>query len=184
MLRNYLTVALRYLRKNKAHSFINIAGLSVGMAVAMLIGLWIWDEMTYDRFPEHYDKIAQVMQSRTFNGEIKTGKIIPVPLADELRKSYGDDFRYIVLSSWNWNHILTVGEKSLTQAGSFMGPDVANLFTLTMLKGSRSGLNDPSSLLPWWVFAGAGALLITLLTVSYQSIKAALANPVKSLKME
>ena len=146
MLKNYLTIAFRYLRKNKSHSFINIAGLSVGMAVAMLIGLWIWDELTYDHFPEHYDRIAQVMQSRTFNGDIKTGKTVPIPLADELRKSYGSDFRYIVLSSWNWPHILTAGEKSLSQPGSFMGPEAPNLFSLTMLKGSRAGLNDPSSI--------------------------------------
>jgi hypothetical protein len=49
MIRNYLKIAWRNLIKNKAHTFINVAGLSVGMAVAMLIGLWIWDELSYDK---------------------------------------------------------------------------------------------------------------------------------------
>ncbi len=146
MLKSYFTVALRHLFKNKVHSFINIAGLAVGMAVALLIGLWIRDERTFDHFPDHYDRIAQVMQKRTVNGSIKTGTTIPIPLAGELQKTYGGKFRYIVLSTWNWPHILSVADKNLSQPGSFMGPDAPNLFSLTMLKGSRSGLSDPSSI--------------------------------------
>jgi putative ABC transport system permease protein len=146
MIRNYLKIALRYLYKNKVHSIINIAGLSVGMSVAMLIGLWIRDEVRYDRFPDHFDRIAQVRQTQTLNGAVKTRKTIPVPLAAELRISYGNDFKYIVLSSYNGNHILTVGEKNLSQPGNFMGSDAPELFSLKMLKGSRNGLTDPSSI--------------------------------------
>jgi hypothetical protein len=79
MFKNYFQFAIRNLRNNKVHSIINIAGLLVGMTVALLIGLWIWDELTFDRFPVHYDRIAQVRQSQTFNGEIKTGKVVPRP---------------------------------------------------------------------------------------------------------
>ena len=147
MLKSYFTIALRNLFRNKAHSFINIAGLSVGMAVAVLIGLWIRDEKTFDHFPARYDRIAQVMQKRTINGNIRTGTSIPIPLAEALRKSYGSEFKYVVLASWNGPHILSAGEKNLSQPGSFMGADAPELLTLPMLKGSRSGLADPSSIL-------------------------------------
>src|SRR5450432_1863194 len=98
MLKNYLKTAWRNLVKNKAHSFINIAGLSVGMAVAVVIGLWIWDEMSFDRNFEHYKRIAQVMQTETHNGQVNTGKGNVMPLAAELRTNYGNDFKYVVLS--------------------------------------------------------------------------------------
>ena len=62
MYRNYLKIGFRNLLRNKGYSFINIGGLSVGMAVAMLIGLWINDELLYDQYHDNYHRIAQVMQ--------------------------------------------------------------------------------------------------------------------------
>ncbi|MBN9297417.1 MAG: ABC transporter permease [Filimonas sp.] len=147
MFKNYLKVALRNLRKNKSISLINIVGLSVGMAVALLIGLWIWDEVSYDKYHQHYDRIAQVRQNQTFNGEISTGQAIPVPLGEELRKTYGSDFKHIVLSSWTWNHILTVGDKKIKFTGNYMEPEAPEMLTLNMVKGARNGLKDQSSIL-------------------------------------
>ncbi len=71
MLKSYFKIALRNLHKNKTHSFLNIAGLSVGMAVTMLIGLWIWNELSFDRYHENYNRIAQVMEKDTYNGVLK-----------------------------------------------------------------------------------------------------------------
>ncbi|HEX3078874.1 MAG TPA: ABC transporter permease, partial [Puia sp.] len=85
MLRNYFKIAWRNLIKNKAHSFINIVGLSVGMAVAMIIGLWIWDELSYDKDNPNYEKIAQLMQNNTLNGEIGTWSSMPYVMGAELR---------------------------------------------------------------------------------------------------
>lgn len=64
MLMNHLIIAWRNVQKHRAHSFINIAGLSIGMAVALLIGLWIWDELSFDRYHQNYDRIAQVADGR------------------------------------------------------------------------------------------------------------------------
>ena len=50
MIKNYLKIAFRNLSKNKIYSFINIAGLAVGIAVAMLIGLWVWDELSFNKY--------------------------------------------------------------------------------------------------------------------------------------
>ena len=78
--------------KRKRHSFINIIGLSIGMAVAILIGLWIWSELSFDKNFKNYDRIAQVMQTETLNGEVNTTKGNVMPLAAELRKNYGERF--------------------------------------------------------------------------------------------
>lgn len=147
MHRNYLKMAVRYLFKNKVHSFINIVGLSVGMTVAMLIGLWIRDEFTYDHFPAHYERIAQVYKSQVFNGEIKTGRAISIPLQASLKEHYGEYFKRMALSSWNWGHILAVGDKKLLQRGNYMEATVPELFDLKMLRGDRKALTDPHSLI-------------------------------------
>jgi putative ABC transport system permease protein len=147
MIRSYLKVAWRNLVKNKASSFINISGLAVGMAVAMLIGLWIWDELSFDKYHENYSRIAQVMQHESFNGTINTGGAISLPLDAELRKSYGSDFKHLALSSWTDKHILNVGDKNISFQGNFMGAEAPEMFSLRMLAGSRNGLNDRSSML-------------------------------------
>ena len=61
MLRNYLKIAIRNLLKNKAFSSINIFGLALGMTISMLIGLWIYDEYSYDHFHTNKDRIFRVM---------------------------------------------------------------------------------------------------------------------------
>ncbi|HEY4063834.1 MAG TPA: ABC transporter permease [Puia sp.] len=147
MFKNYLITALRSLRKNRAHSLINIAGLSIGMAVALLIGLWIWDEFSFNKYHQNYDHIARVMQQETFNGYISTGEAIPLPLEAAMRKDYGRDFRHIVMTAWTSNHILTVGDKKVSFSGNFIGSEGPEMLSLDMLKGARNGLKDPSSLL-------------------------------------
>ena len=147
MLKNYFKIAFRNLLANKFFSVINIGGLAIGIAVAMLIGLWIWDELSYDKQNEHYDKIAQVIRQTTVNGEIGDGYPSPIPLAQELRSSYGSDFKHVVLSWWNRDHILSFQDNKFTRIGKFMEPEGPELLSLKMLKGNRNGLIDPSSIL-------------------------------------
>lgn len=147
MFKNYFKTTLRNLRKNKVNSLINIAGLSVGMAVAMLIGLWIWDELSFNKYHQNYDRIATVMQHKTFNNEIRTGGATPLPLEAEMRKSYGSDFKHIVMFSWTQKHVLAIGDKKISYTGNFMGAEGPEMLTLHMLKGTRSGLQGPSGML-------------------------------------
>src|ERR1700712_2906577 len=107
MIKNYLKIAWRNLVKNKVSSFINIGGLSVGMAVAMLIGLWIYDELSFDKYHKNYDRIEQVMEHQTSNGNIYSDMTIPFPLGKEMQKDYGSDFKYLVMTSYQGAHILT-----------------------------------------------------------------------------
>src|SRR4051794_22283965 len=111
MLKNYFKIAWRNLLKSKAYSAINVLGLSIGMAVALLIALWIWDELTYDQYHKNHSQIAQVKTTQTFNGEVGTGQAVAMPLGNELRTKYGSSFKYISMASWNFGHILAVGDK-------------------------------------------------------------------------
>src|SRR5258706_5603099 len=147
MVKNYFTIALRSLAKNKASSFINIGGLAVGMAVAMLIGLWVYDELSFDKYHTNYDHIARVKQHQSFNGKTYTQDAIPFPLGNELKTGYGSDFKYVVMSSWQGDHILTLADKKLTKQGIYMDADAARMLTLKMVKGTYDGLKEQGSIL-------------------------------------
>ncbi|QIP12909.1 FtsX-like permease family protein [Spirosoma aureum] len=147
MIRNYFKIAFRNLVRNKAYSLINIGGLAVGMAVAMLIGLWIWDELSYNKYHQHYDRIAQVMQNQTYNGVVTTQEHNPMPLGNALRRIYGTDFTYVAMSSGTFSTILSVGEKKFTKLGNYAEPEIAEMLSLKMVRGTRAGLKDPSSIL-------------------------------------
>ncbi|AYQ36447.1 ABC transporter permease [Runella sp. SP2] len=147
MLRNYLKIAFRNLVKNTGYSVINIGGLAVGMAVAMMIGLWIYDELSYDKYHKNYNRLAQVMQHQTFNGHRGTESSIPMPLEAELRAKYGSDFKYLAMATWGGDRILTYGETKITRSGNYMDVDIPRMLSLKMLKGNHDGLKELNSIL-------------------------------------
>lgn len=147
MLKNYFKIAFRNLIKQKGYSFINIAGLATGMAVAILIGLWIWDELSYDRYHQNYDRLAQVWQHNVYNGVTQSQMANPYLMGEEIRNNFGGDFKYVLQASWNNSHILTVGEKKFNKDGYYFEPQVTEMLSLKMLKGTRDGLKEPYSIL-------------------------------------
>jgi ABC-type antimicrobial peptide transport system permease subunit len=156
MIKNYFKIAWRNIGKSKMHSFINIAGLSIGMAVAILIGLWIHDELSFNKNFKNYKQIAQVIQNVTNNGEVQTWWDVPYPLANELRTNYGSNFRHIAMAV-NWgdhivtiatgNHAASAGDKKLKVTGGFFEKEMPEMFTPDMLQGNRKALYDPSSVI-------------------------------------
>ena len=147
MLQSYLKIAFRNLARNKVYSFINIAGLAVGMAVAMLIGLWIYDELSFNTYHKNYDKIGRVMQMQTKNGDIFTQQSIPFPMGEELKTKYGNNFKYLAMASWEGDHILSVGEKKLSESGIYFDVEAPKMLSLKILHGTIEGLKSPSSIL-------------------------------------
>src|SRR3569833_169890 len=143
----YVKIAIRSLRKNKAHSFINITGLSVGMAVVMLIGLWIWDELSFNKYHKNYDRIAQVIQKEKFLGNIKVWERMPYRLVNELKTNYQNDFKHIVTAISTEGLSLSFDEKRISPQGLFISDGAPEMFTLKMLHGSWAGLKDPHSIL-------------------------------------
>lgn len=147
MLKNFFKIAWRNLIKSKGYSAINIGGLAVGMAVAILIGLWVYDELSYNKYHGHYSRIAQVMQQASFNGKLETQVANPALMGPEIRAKYGSDFKYVVQASWGGNHLLLVNDKPFTKSGIFFEPDAPEMLTLKMLKGTKRGLDDPYSIM-------------------------------------
>lgn len=133
--------------RNRTSSFINISGLAVGMAVAMLIGMWIWDELSFNKTFPNYTKIAQVMTNMNYNGGINTDYNTSPPYGNELKSIYGNDFKYVLMTSRALKVVLSSGEKNLMKEGYYFEPGITDMLSLKMLKGTRAGLKDPSSIL-------------------------------------
>jgi len=145
MIRNYFKIAFRNLLKNKGYSAINIGGLAVGMSVAMLIGLWIYDELSFDKYHKNHKRVGQVMQHVSFDVEKATYNVTPIPLAEELRSKY-PDFKSVSLSK-NQAFILASGEKKFAKSGNAVEPDFVEMMSLKMLAGTGNGLKDVNSIM-------------------------------------
>jgi putative ABC transport system permease protein len=148
MLRNYFKIAFRNLAKNKVFSFINILGLAVGMAVAMMIGLWIYDELSFNKFHKSYDRLAQLFINQTFNGSTGTGRAVSIPSATEIKTKYASNFKYVSMASWRYGHLLVNGEKKINKESMYVEPVFPEMLSLKMLKGSAAtALKEPRSIL-------------------------------------
>ena len=147
MLRNYFKIAWRNLIKNKGYTFINIGGLAVGMAVAIVIGLWIYEELSYNKSHENYNRIAQVMQNQTVNGITETWDALPFIMSEGLRNEYGSDFKYAVQGTWESQYTLGFGNKMFIKTGSYFEPEITEILSLNMINGVRNGLKEMHSIL-------------------------------------
>jgi putative ABC transport system permease protein len=147
MIRNFLKIAWRNLRNNKLSSFINIAGLATGMAIALLISLWIYDELTFDKKETgNYDRIGKVYQFVNFGDAISTYDVMPIPLAKDMRTNY-PDFQAVALTSEPQTQTLAYDDKLLSNKGLYTEPEFPEMFTLKMLSGDRSALKGVQNVL-------------------------------------
>ena len=129
-------------------AFINIGGLSIGMSIVILIGLYIWDEVTFDHYHLNHRTLAQVMTNQRYNGQTETMSRVAVPSADALRTRYAGTFDHVSLVSRSKaDHIVVCGDKKLSQSGFWVEQDFPEMFTIDMIEGQRNALSDPSSLL-------------------------------------
>lgn len=138
---------MRNLIRSKGYSLINIGGLAVGMTVVTLIGLWIHDETSFNTYHENYDRIAGVTLQGVINGDVFTSEQMSIPIGNELRSSFPQDFERVVMSSWTSEHILAAGDNKFTIEGNFLSSEAPEMLTLNMLKGTRMGLGNPSSVM-------------------------------------
>jgi predicted permease len=147
MFKSYLTIAWRNLQRGKMYSVINIAGLAAGMSVALLIGLWTWDELSFDSYFENRQSLARVMVLQTHEGVTYAGGTVQMPLGDALRTGYPAEFKAVSLASGNRNMVVSVNDKRLNADGMWVQADFPSMFTLSMRAGSRGVLEDPSTVL-------------------------------------
>ncbi|PWK78872.1 putative permease [Mucilaginibacter oryzae] len=145
MLRNYIKIAWRNIINNKAYTAINILGLAAGMAVALMIALWVSNEYSYDKFLPNADRVYQVRRNFNSNGETLTFNTTSLKLADVLKTL--PEVEYVASTDWGGTHGLMVGDKKLSIDGVQAGSDFLKMFEYNFLQGSRSSaLNDPYSI--------------------------------------
>ena len=147
MIKNYFKIAFRNLTKNKVYSFINISGLAIGMAATMLIGLWISDELNYNNHFENKETIAILFQEQTLNGDIETDSAIPRPLEFALRENYSDNFKHIIMSSWEQPRYLKYGDTNIYTLGNAMQEGITEMLELIIIDGVRDGLKEKNSIM-------------------------------------
>jgi putative ABC transport system permease protein len=145
MIKNYFKVAWRNLKNNKFFSAINILGLGAGMAVALLIGLWVYEEYSYDKFLPEHRQVFRVKRNYDSNGDTLTFSTTSLKLADALREV--PEIEYVAESDWMGRHGLVVGEKKLYVRGGQVGSDFLKIFQYPLRNGNKSTvLGDPYSI--------------------------------------
>lgn len=135
MFRNYLKIAIRNLLKNKGFSFINIIGLSVGMASAILIFLWIYHEMSYDQFHEKKDRIYEAWNKDTFSGKLQCWNTTPKIFARTVERDF-PEVEMATRVNWPSNYLFSIGEKRLTVQGNIVDSNFLNVFSFPLRKGN------------------------------------------------
>lgn len=146
MLRNYVLVTLRNLRKNVTYSFINISGLSVGIACALLITLWVLDELSFDSFQPKVDRLYQVRLNAHFDGKINSWTSVPQPTYEAM-KTENSNIVNTAIADWGGDHLLTVGETRINKKAYFVSQEYLEMFQFPLVKGDASSvLDDPASI--------------------------------------
>jgi len=145
MFKNYFKTAFRSLKKNRTYSLLNIFGLTVGIACAALIFLWVEDELTFNHNFAKRDYLYHVMQNEKSDDGISTNGSTPGPLAAALKA----DIPGIVNSgrlSWDMDELAVVGDKAIKESGMYADPSILSMYTLPFMYGdAKTALNDPSS---------------------------------------
>jgi len=141
MLFNYLKITIRNIRRHKAYSFINIAGLAIGIASCILIMLWVQDELSYDHFHEHSDSLYVATFS---NGSLVT----PTALSGFLKAEYPEVLHTSRLAGMGGNLLKYEDTEIYEEGGVMVDPDFVKMFTIPFLGGNReTALDDPHSIL-------------------------------------
>jgi putative ABC transport system permease protein len=145
MIRNYFKIALRNLLKNKAFSFINISGLAIGMASALLILLWIQNEVSYDRFHQNKDYIYEAWNRGEFDGKLNCWDNTPKILGLTLKKDY-PEIEQMTRNVRGW-FVTSVGDRKFSSEYLIVDPAFLNMFSFPCIRGNlKTALNNVYSI--------------------------------------
>jgi len=147
MFKNYLKVALRNLWKNKAFSAINIVGLSAGLAVCLLIVLYVKDELSYDKYNAQSENIYRIDADIFFNGTQFTSAVSPAPLVPTLKKDYPQIVQYVRLRNFRDMLVKKDNQNIQNHNAVFADSTFFQVFSIPMIAGNRlTALNEPNSM--------------------------------------
>ena len=146
MFRNYFKTAWRNLVRTPGYSTLNILGLATGMAVALLIGLWVYDQYSFDKSLPDFGRLYRVQRNFYSNGDTLTFRTTSLKLADALRNQI-PEIEYVAESDWMGSHGLQVGDKKLYIRGGQPGGDFLKMFQFPLLYGNmNTSLKEPNSI--------------------------------------
>lgn len=146
MLKNYLTVAVRNLLRSAGFSFINILGLSVGMASALLILLWVANEWTYDHNYANDGRLYTVWNKDKWTNDTVCWPTTPKIMGAVLKSSF-PEIEQSSRMNWSQTLLFTVGDKRLNTKTTMVDPDFLTMFSVPFIEGSaKTALNTPNSL--------------------------------------
>src|SRR5450755_2678083 len=141
MLRNYFKIAWRNLLKNKAFSFLNISGLAIGMASALLILLWIQNEISFDRFHKNKDYIYEAWNRGTFDGKMQCWNNTPKILGLTLKKDY-PEVENMARGNGGW-FVTAVGDRKFSSEYLMVDPAFLKIFSFPFIQGNpNTALNS------------------------------------------
>jgi putative ABC transport system permease protein len=146
MFRNYIKTAWRNLVRTPGYSALNILGLATGMAVALLIGLWVYDQYSFDKSIPDYERLYRVQRNFYSNGDTLTFRTTSLKLADELRIQI-PEIEYVAESDWMGSHGMQVGDKKIYIMGGQPGSDFLKMFQFPFLYGNmNTAMKEPNSI--------------------------------------
>jgi putative ABC transport system permease protein len=146
MFRNYVTITIRNIFKNKIYSFINVAGLSIGIACSLLILLWVFDELTFDRFLPKSDRLYQVWVNAEFDNKVNSWTSLPLPVYEAM-KTANTNIVNSTVADWGEDHLLTVGDDRIMKRSHFVGSEFLEMFEYPLVKGTPDRvLDQPNSI--------------------------------------
>ncbi|CAN0443702.1 unnamed protein product [Laminaria digitata] len=144
MIKHHIKIAWRNLKRNKGYSIINIGGLAIGMAVVIMIGLWVLDEFTFNKAHENRDRIAQIY-NRSLNpdkGEVEAFPSTMYIMGTVMKEKYAEYFEHILRANWVGDYTINKGAEVHTQTGEFIESGVLDMLSLEMVEGSHSSLDE------------------------------------------
>jgi len=146
MFRNFVLITLRNLRKNGTYSFINIAGLSIGIACSLLIMLWVFDELSFNTFQPKANRLYQVWINAKFDGKINSWTSVPQPTYEAL-KTEDSNILNTAISDWGGERLFGVGDNRVNKRTYFVSEEFLEMFQFPLIKGDASlVLDDPNSI--------------------------------------
>ena len=135
VVKNYIKIAFRNFKRHKSSFFINIVGLSIGIACSILIMLWVVDELRYDKFHADINQVYQVMEHQNYSDRIGTTISTPGILAPALKEEI-PDIEYASTYTWQVNFLFTKGDKSWKERGIYARPDIFKILTIPLISGN------------------------------------------------
>jgi putative ABC transport system permease protein len=148
MIKSNIRIGWRRLLRHKGYSIINIGGLAIGMTVAIFIGLWIYDELSFNRYHKNHDSISQVWagENDPATGEIKGGYSLQYPVGATLKTEYGRYFKHVLMAWHTGDFTISTPENKFERKGQFIEGGALDMLSLKMLQGSWKSLDNPNSI--------------------------------------